>query len=137
LILAVLLALFSLAPGRAQQDSSTPAAGDEAEHGRYLVHQVCLCIVCHSPRDARGKLIQSQLLTGGTIPLSSPYPGVDWAFRAPKIAGLPAGWSEAEFVHFLKTREAPLGRSVRPPMPPFRLNDRDALAIAAYLKSLR
>ena len=118
-------------------DEVNPRRPPEVEHGRYLVHQVCLCIICHSPKDASGELIESRLLTGGTIPLPSPYPEQEWAFRAPKLTGLPAGWTEEEFVGFLQTREAPRGRTVRLPMPPFHLNERDARAVAAYLKSLQ
>jgi mono/diheme cytochrome c family protein len=136
------IVLTMLSVGSAQQDrqSSSPDVADvatEVEHGRYLVHQVCLCIICHSPKDASGELIESRLLTGGTIPLPSPYPEQEWAFRAPKLTGLPAGWTEEEFVGFLQTREAPRGRTVRLPMPPFHLNERDARAVAAYLKSLQ
>lgn len=139
-LLAVIV-LTMLSTGTAQPDGETGSQGEadrtaEIDHGRYLVHQVCLCIVCHSPRDAHGNIIESRLLTGGTIPLESPYPGQAWAFRAPNLRGLPAGWSEEEFVRFLQTREPPRGLRVRLPMPPFHLNDQDARAIAAYLKTL-
>src|SRR5688500_16449952 len=136
-VFGALFALFLLPRGTAQQDTQAASVDADPEHGRYLVHQVCLCVVCHSPRDAAGKPIETGLLTGGTIPLESPYPGTDWAFRAPKIAGLPAGWTEEEFVHSVMTRSAPGGLTVRLPMPPFHLNERDARSIAAYLKSLR
>jgi len=141
-LLAAVIVLTMLSAGTAQQDGETTGrseseAAPEVEHGRYLVHQVCLCIICHSPKDASGELIESRLLTGGTIPLPSPYPEQEWAFRAPKLTGLPAGWTEEEFVGFLQTREAPRGRTVRLPMPPFHLNERDARAVAAYLKSLQ
>jgi mono/diheme cytochrome c family protein len=140
-LLAAIILLTMRSAGTAQQagESNSPPAADAAadvEHGRYLVHQVCLCIICHSPKDASGELMESRLLTGGTIPLDSPYPEQDWAFRAPKLRGLPAGWSEEEFIQFLQTREAPRGLNVRLPMPPFHLNERDARAVAAYLKSL-
>ena len=141
---ALILMVALLGPSNAQQEnegsqqgeaSAQNSAGD-VEHGRYLVHDVCLCIICHSPKDASGRIIDSRLLTGGKIPLSSPYPDGDWAFRAPNLRGLPAGWTEEELVRFLQTREAPRGLSVRLPMPPFHLNERDARAVAAYLKSL-
>lgn len=140
-LLATIVVLTMLSVGTAQQDgqSSSPqaaGAGAEVEHGRYLVHEVCLCVICHSARDARGELIESRLLSGGRIPIGSPYPEQDWAFRAPKLRGLPAGWSEEELVRFLQTREAPRGLTVRLPMPPFHLSERDARAVAAYLKSL-
>jgi hypothetical protein len=132
--LAVLL-MFLLSSSGVPQEAATPRG--DVEHGRYIVHHVCLCVICHSPRDDRGRSIESRLLTGGIIPLPAPYPEGEWAFRAPKIAGLPAGWTEDEFVQFLQTREAPHGRTVRLPMPPFELSETDARDVAAYLLTLR
>jgi hypothetical protein len=100
------------------------------------VHNVCLCTICHSPRGDDGELDPLRELTGGPIPVASPYLGDDWAFRAPKIAGLPAGWTAEELAAFLQTGDAPHGRRVRLPMPPYRLNEGDARAVAAYLLSL-
>src|SRR5688572_3140085 len=87
-----------------------PPSNPDIEHGRYIVHNVCLCIVCHSPRDANGKLVDSQLLRGGAIPVASPYQDSDWALEAPKIAGLRAGWTAEDLAHFLQTGKTPLGR---------------------------
>ena len=135
---AVIISLILWTAGSAQQDDAdSETAQRDVEHGRYLVHDVCLCVVCHSPRDAAGEVIDVRILTGGTIPLASPYAEQEWAFRAPKIAGLPAGWTEEEFVHFLQTRRAPHGRTVRLPMPPFHLSEQDARDVAAYLATLR
>jgi cytochrome c553 len=126
---------FLLTHGTAQQDRA--GSNPDVERGRYIVHDVCLCTICHSPRGADGRPIEARLLAGGPIPVSSPYRDVEWAFRAPKIAGLPAGWTEEELVAFLQSGEAPHGRAVRAPMPPYRLSEGDAQAVAAYLSSLR
>jgi hypothetical protein len=85
----------------------------------------------------RGELDQSRLLQGAPVPLKSPFPSQTWAFEAPKIAGLPGGWTEADLIQLLQTGKGPRGRSPQPPMPPFRLSQADATAIAAYLKSLQ
>lgn len=106
------------------------------ERSQYLVERVAMCVQCHSPRDARGELIQQRLLTGARVPLASPYPNQQWAAFAPKIAGLP-GWVEEDFVTLLQSGKRPTGERPRPPMPPFRLSRQDAEAIAAYLQSLR
>jgi mono/diheme cytochrome c family protein len=96
-----------------------------------------MCIQCHTPRSREGALDEEQLLKGAPIPLDSPFDGQRWAFQAPRLAGLPGGWSEEQLIRFLQTGETISGRAPLPPMPPFRMNDRDAAAVAAYLKSLR
>jgi mono/diheme cytochrome c family protein len=106
------------------------------DRGMYIVHHVAMCVYCHTPKDADGELDQQQLLEGAPIPVESPYPRVKWAFQAPKIASLPGGWTEDDLVRFLQTGVTPTGRTPQPPMPPFRMNDEDAQAVAAYLKSL-
>lgn len=109
---------------------------DPVERGWYLVHDVAMCIQCHTPRTSEGELQTEQLLEGAPLPVSGPYPNQQWATRAPKLAGLPGGWSDAELATFLETGETPTGVRVRPPMPQFRMHDKDATAVAAYLKSL-
>jgi mono/diheme cytochrome c family protein len=131
LVGSVVLAVIALAV-------STPGAADnQIERGKYLVLNVAMCVQCHTPRNDQGELDQSRLLQGAPIPIKSPFPSQTWAFEAPKIAGLPGGWTEADLIRLLQTGKGPRGRSPQPPMPPFRLNQADATAIAAYLKSLQ
>jgi mono/diheme cytochrome c family protein len=60
-----------------------------------------------------------------------------WASFAPRLAGLPAGYTQEQIVHFLMTGERPDGRpGPLPPMPAYRFEREDAEAIVAYLKSL-
>lgn len=106
----------------------------EIERGRYLVHDVAMCVQCHSPRDDDGNLEPQRLLQGGRIPVESPYRNIVWGFEAPPLAGLP-GWEPEQVVTLLMTGHRPNGRSPRPPMPPFRLSEDDARAIVAYLSS--
>jgi mono/diheme cytochrome c family protein len=96
-----------------------------------------MCVQCHSPRDARGELIQSELLRGAPMPAAWQDSPTPWVYAAPKLAGLPAGFTEASLIHFLQTGERTAGYQARPPMPPFRMNEADATAVVAYLKSLR
>ena len=106
------------------------------ERGRYLVHQVGLCIDCHSPRDGKGRWIPELHLTGSPLPFKPAEP-MPWMSVAPKIAGLPAGYTEEQTVHFLMTGERPNGLPPPlPPMPEYRLNQPDAQAVSAYLRSL-
>jgi len=60
-----------------------------------------------------------------------------WAGAAPRIAGLPAGYSHDDMVHFLMTGERPHGLPPpMPPMPAYRMNRDDAEATVAYVQSL-
>jgi mono/diheme cytochrome c family protein len=142
-IIVIGLAIAIVNDSRAQSNQDNAAAdantrNDQSsiERGMYIVHHVAMCVYCHTPKDADGQLDEQQLLHGAPIPVESPFPRVKWAFQAPKIAGLPGGWTEEELVRFLQTGVTPTGRTPQPPMPPFRMNDEDARAVAAYLSSL-
>jgi mono/diheme cytochrome c family protein len=115
---------------------SAQEPNNQIETGRYLVERVAMCVECHTPRDARGKLDRTRLLKGAPIPLKSPFRSRPWAFQAPAIAGLP-GWSSADTVTLLTTGHRPSGESPKPPMPPYRMSRKDAEAVVAYLTSLR
>jgi mono/diheme cytochrome c family protein len=108
----------------------------DVERGRYLVHDVAMCVQCHTPRDGQGALVENELLRGAPMPLASPFANQTWAPQVPMIAGLPGGWSETDVAHFLETGLSPSSEYARPPMPPFRMTKDDAAAVAAYLKSL-
>jgi mono/diheme cytochrome c family protein len=125
-------------PNSADATENTTSASDQSsvERGMYIVHHVAMCIYCHTPKDAEGQLDEQQLLHGAPMPVESPFPRVNWAFQAPKISGLPGGWTEEDTARFLQTGVTPTGRMPQPPMPPFRMNEEDARAVAAYLKSL-
>lgn len=111
------------------------AAENRRQQGKYLVHHVAKCIECHTPRDENGRLMRHLLLQGAPMPVESPFPNQQWAFRAPKIAGLP-GWEERQIVVLLQTGRRPSGLAPRPPMPAFGMTEEDARAVVAYLKSL-
>jgi len=113
-----------------------PPADSRIEHGRYLVHQVALCVQCHSPRDENGRLLETRLLSGARIPVSSPFPGQPWAYQAPDIRGM-VGYTDEEGVRLLTEGITRGGTPPRPPMQQFHLTVEDARAVVAYLKSLR
>jgi mono/diheme cytochrome c family protein len=135
---AFILVSMSLALAVQAPPLSAPMAEDKRiEHGQYLVMHVAMCVQCHTPRTGRGELDQSQLLQGAPMPIESPFPTQTWAFEAPKIAGLPGGWTVEGMIQLLQTGKSPGGQSPRPPMPPFRMHRDDAEAIALYLRSLQ
>ncbi len=115
-----------------------PAADlqSQIERGKYITHHVAMCVECHTPRDADGTLIPSRLFKGAPVPVTSPpYPNVEWAFQAPDIAGLVGYDDEVELLMTgIVTRT---GKPPRRPMPSFQMNQEDADAVVAYLKSLR
>lgn len=122
-----LIALFSLGAA-----AGSKAPQGKVERGRYLVERVALCVDCHTPHDQSGQPIQSQNLQGAPLPFKAAVP-MPWADTAPAIAGLPTMNAE-QATTFLMTGKA--YRPIRPPMPPYRLNQEDAEAVVAYLKSL-
>jgi mono/diheme cytochrome c family protein len=129
------LALAVAAAGVPQQQADSPPTAAMIEHGSYLVQHVAMCVQCHTPRDSDGNLIPSLLLHGEAMPIRSPFPYVEWAVRAPHIAGLP-GYSVAQGVRLLTEGITASGVRPKPPMPPFRMTREDAEAVVAYLKSL-
>lgn len=116
-----------------------PAAAAErgsVARGRYLVEQVGMCADCHSARDAKGMIVKETNLRGAPIGFK-PLAEMPWADTAPSLAGLPSGWTKAQFVTFLGTGKRPDGSTARPPMPEYRLTKADAAAVADYLASLK
>ena len=120
----------------AQQKDSRPngAAGDVAR-GKYIVENVAMCGQCHTPRHGDGELDQSRKLQGSSVFLQPPYPDPNWPINAPRIGGNPPA-SDADMIKLLTTGIWTNGKTLRFPMMPFRMNEADAKAVVAYLKSL-
>jgi hypothetical protein len=132
LLPASLLAMIALG---AVVTSGDDSAGRLKERGHYLVHQVAVCVDCHSPRGPDGQFIAGRHLTGSPLPFK-PTVDMPWAPAAPPIAGLP-GYTEEAAIEFLTTGKRPHRLPPpRPPMPEYRLIREDASAVVAYLKSL-
>ncbi|HVT74137.1 MAG TPA: c-type cytochrome [Lacunisphaera sp.] len=130
----LLLATLALGTLPALQAANDPAA--LVARGEYLVKRVGLCSDCHAPRNERGEFIPAQWLQGAALPFAPTVPMPAWANAAPGIAGLPTMTND-QAVTFLQTGVRPDGSRPRPPMPEFRLDEADARAVVAYLKSLQ
>lgn len=134
-----LVAQLILAPTASSETappaSSAQPAAAQIEHGRYLVENVGMCGQCHSPRNDQGQLLTDKWLKGAVVPVSTPKGYQKWAYKAPRIAGLPQH-TDDEFVRLMTTGINRDGKEALPPMPPFRITEADARAIAAYLRSL-
>jgi mono/diheme cytochrome c family protein len=135
------ISLLALAIGgltaQAQSKGSAKAGGEGSlvERGRYIVENVAMCELCHTPRDENGNPDKSRWLKGGPAQLRPSYPSPYWALVEPKIGGGPPG-TDAEFIRLLTTGISRTGSPPNPPMPPFRMTRPDAEAVLAYLKSL-
>jgi mono/diheme cytochrome c family protein len=139
------LSLFSLAamavaalPAAGQEKGGAKAEGGQSqlERGRYIVENVAMCELCHTPRDENGNPDRGHWLMGGPAQLRPSYPSQYWALVEPRLAGRPPG-TDADFVKLLTTGISRTGRPPNPPMPPFRMTRPDAEAVLAYLKSLQ
>jgi mono/diheme cytochrome c family protein len=121
--------------GASPHATTTTETDAQRERGRYLTHDVAMCVQCHTPRNENGVLIEEQLFQGARVPVAQPPWTTDWAAEAPALAGLP-GREEEFLISVLTTGHRPTGRVPQPPMPPFRMSHEDAEAVAAYLRSL-
>jgi mono/diheme cytochrome c family protein len=136
--IAVLIAV-GLWHVRAGPDSGAKEdRSDMVKHGEYLVSRVAQCGDCHTPRDAKGEPDRSRLLQGTTLGFVPRKKTEHWADMSPDITGggLAGKWSEEQMIKFFTTGVNPDGKKPIPPMPVFRLNERDARAVTLYLKSL-
>jgi cytochrome c553 len=110
------------------------------ERGDYLVNTIAACGNCHTPKDVNGHAIAGEELSGG---FEFDDPGIGHVV-GPNITPDPetgiGTWSEAQIVTALRDGKRPDGTIIGPPMPiPVyrQLSDRDAAAIAAYLRSVK
>lgn len=127
---------FALAMlGACAQQAPAPLEGEAlVARGEYLVNNIGGCNDCHTPMTPTGPDM-AHALQGATL-MFAPTIEIPWAPVAPSIAGLPAGYSEEQFIAFMQTGVKPDGSHPRPPMPAFRLNEEDARAMAAYIATV-
>jgi mono/diheme cytochrome c family protein len=130
--MVAIAALGALMLGACAQQEPAQLTGQALiDRGDYLVNGVVLCGDCHTPRLENMALDETRRLQGADIggaPTMATY--------APPLAGGPANFTEEQFISFLQTGVRPDGSHPRPPMPPYRLNEEDARAVSAYIRSL-
>ena len=115
------------------------AADPQIERGKYLV-SVIPCTDCHTPGTFLGKPDMARYLGGSEVGFEIPGLGVFYGtnLTPDKETGL-GGWTMEEIATAIRTGARPDGRILAPAMPveSFKsLTQADALAIAAYLKTL-
>ena len=119
--------------------TSAEAAQSQVERGKYLV-TLGGCSDCHTPGTFLGHPDKSRYLGGSDVGFAIPGLGVfAGANLTPdKETGI-GGWTTQQIVTAITTGKRPDGRILAPIMPYealSHLTSADALAIAAYLKSL-
>jgi mono/diheme cytochrome c family protein len=130
LICAVIWCIAGTASGLAQT---------YADRGEYLVTTVGACGNCHTPRDAANKPIQRMELAGGREFDIGAGHIVGPNITPDKETGI-GDWTVGQIVNALRNGKRPDGSIIGPPMPVEfyrQLSDRDAEAIALYLKRLK
>jgi hypothetical protein len=131
---AALLASRPTSAGPAQKAAIAAPKGD-VERGRYIVENVAMCEECHTPRDANGSLDESRQLQGAPIWIEPVRPTTGWANRAPGLAGF-VGFTDQQGEDILERGIGPNGLPIQPPMHIYHMNQADAQAVIAYLRSL-
>jgi mono/diheme cytochrome c family protein len=132
--LPLVLALFSISiagPVRAE-----PPADAQIQRGKYLVERVAMCADCHSARDWKGRQDREHWLQGAKLDFK-PARLMPWAAVAPAIAGLPGFTTDEQAVKYFETGINRDGKNSSPPMPQSRFDHDDAVAVVAYLRSLK
>lgn len=120
---------------RPQEAVKTSGNAKLVSRGKYIVEGLAGCGYCHTPRDENGNPDRSKWLAGAPVFYQPAQRVPGWPTTAPRLAGLPPG-SDAEMITLLSTSVSRSGKSLRPPMPSFRMTRADAEAVVAYLKSL-
>ena len=113
-----------------------PSSNGEVARGKYIVENVAMCPQCHTPRESNGALDSTRPLDGAPEFFQPPHPDSDWPLKAPRIGGNPPA-SDQDLVKLLTTGIWTDGKPLRLPMMPFRMNEADAKAVVAYLKSVK
>ena len=123
---------------RAQNTASAPAQ-DPIARGRYLV-TIMSCNDCHTPGYFYGAPDTSRRLSGSDLGWVGPWGVVRARNLTPDSSTGIGTWTSEQIVHALRTGNTPDGSQLAPIMPWLNyssiLDEADAMAIAAYLKSL-
>jgi mono/diheme cytochrome c family protein len=129
--IAALAALKLISPAQAE-----PATDAQIKRGQYLVERVAMCADCHTPRTLLGHLNRHAWLQGDVLHFKPLHP-IQFAAVAPQIAGLPMFTNDVLALRFFETGTNAAGKLAMTPMPQFRFEHDDAVAVVAYLRSLK
>ena len=122
-----------------QENTATAAVDhDPVARGRYLT-TIMSCNDCHTPGYFYGAPDTMRRLSGSDVGWAGPWGVVHARNLTPDSATGIGTWTKEQIVHALRTGNTPDGSQLAPIMPWMsftNLDENDAMAIAAYLKSL-
>ena len=140
LLAAAVAASLSAQSCSSNKPEATPvAAVDPVVRGRYLV-TIMSCNDCHTPGYFYGAADTTRRLSGSDVGWVGPWGVVHARNLTPDSATGIGTWTKEQIVHALRSGNTPDGTQLAPIMPWMNfasiLDENDAMAIAAYLKSL-
>lgn len=115
------------------------AQGADTARGRYIVEDVARCQECHTSKNDAREFDKTKWLKGARLAVAPVATVQGWHATSPDITStsmLWQRWGDDGFAKFLETAKNPRGGSAGAPMPAYTLSHDDAVAVAAYLKSL-
>jgi mono/diheme cytochrome c family protein len=133
--LAIIIAFITFKSTHAADADAAKAT--QIKRGQYIVERVGMCADCHTPKTDTGEYDRASWLQGDVLDFKPTHPIPGFAMVAPQIAGLPTYPTDELAVRFLETGTNVFGKLAMPPMPRIRLEHEDAVAVVAYLRSLK
>jgi hypothetical protein len=107
--------------------------------GKYLVEEMAKCQECHTAKTASGEPDKAKWLKGGLLAVKPVDEIPKWHASTPDLTATSALWQRwgvDGLVKFLETGKNPRGNAADPPMPAYKMQHDDAVAVVTYLKSL-
>ncbi len=144
-VVGLVVKFYVLSPkSRPAQAMTAPTSPDAIAHGKYLFHNVAVCVACHSEVDESkpGDHVSKAKVGSGRD--FGDMPGFPGRLRAKNLTpdqetGVGA-WTDGEIVRAMREGVGRDGRPLFPQMPYLTyaqtLSDDDALAIVAYIRTL-
>jgi mono/diheme cytochrome c family protein len=135
LLIGVVASLAALTSAVAQDPDAKIVA-----RGKYIAEEVARCQECHTPRLMTGELVMSAWFKGASLSYAPVDKITGWHQKSPDItstSALWARWGDDGMAAFLETAKNPRGGTAGLPMPPYKMSHEDAVAVVAYLKSLK
>jgi mono/diheme cytochrome c family protein len=118
--------------------ATAPPRGATAAYGAYLSQHVGLCGDCHTPRGGLKDAPDRTRLFAGTAHPPKDFPANPSNLTPDEATGI-GKWSEADFIHAMRTGLDPSGDHINPFMPwpeLKRMSDDDFRALYLYLRTL-
>ena len=139
MLAAVASGFVTLSCTTSTQNAAPAPKADPVARGRYLT-TIMSCNDCHTPGYFYGAPDTMRRLSGSDLGWAGPWGVVRARNLTPDSATGIGTWTTDQIVHALRTGNTPDGSQLAPIMPWMNfasiLDEDDARAIAAYLKSL-